>query len=108
MVPDLYMFVEVLRRKVSVHILHNSPLGASTLADNSCDLGHIGIIVQQDLHFIRAGWVVRKAKEVVDRGSIVLNLFPSDKSLVTGGTLRCTREELANHLHSCSLGVLAE
>ena len=50
--------MEVLSGKVSVFILHNSPLGALTLKYNPCDLGHLGVIVQQDLHFIGAGWVV--------------------------------------------------
>ena len=108
MVPDIHMLVEVLSREVDVLILHNKPLGAPTLANNPCDLGHIGVIVQQDLHFIGAGWVVLKANEVVDGGSIVLNLLPSNKRLVTGGTLRCVHEDLVNHRHSCSLGVLAE
>ena len=58
MVPDLHMLLEVLSGEVGVLILHNSPLDASTLANNSCDLGHIGVIGQQDLHFIRADGVI--------------------------------------------------
>ena len=95
-VLDLHVWVKVLRKEVSICLLHNGPVGTSTLADGVGDHGNVGFIIQQDIHIIRADGIVLEAKEVVDGGTVIFHLLPSDKDLVSSRNLYGVREELTN------------
>ena len=106
MVPNFYVLMKVLRRKVGVLSSDNVLLGAPS-TNFITDFFHIGWLNEYG-QLIGPMWIILQIEYLVDRARIISYLLPLYKHYRGWGVFRYVRIELANYSHGGDLWVFAK